>query len=192
MAEFAIALPLFVVLMMGVIDMSLYGWHWTSTVKATQIGVREAVVRTPMAAGVTFAWPTQSEADMGRPCTTTTGASSGLCPEFTRTCTGGGCLAGFDRMLAAMRRAQPRLLPEHVTVTYATAGLGFVGGAGGAPVVVTVAVRCFTFNMFFLDAWFRWSTALPASCPAGASRGAFIEAASSLTSEALSWPATSN
>lgn len=182
LAEFAIALPLFLVLVMGVIDFSLYTWYWSSTVKATQIGAREAVVRTPLVSGLVPVWDDYRQSDIGRSCSSALGVSTGLCPVIREaSCEGSACLAGFDEILREMRRAQPRLQAEHVRFHYAPTGLGYVGWPGALPVVVTVSVRCFTFKLFFLDAWFNWGI----SSPGCSSKGALIQASSSLISESL-------
>ena len=56
LVEFAIVFPLILALVMGIVDMSMLLWHWTSTVKATQIGVRDAVVRPIMDARAVVSW----------------------------------------------------------------------------------------------------------------------------------------
>lgn len=65
--------------------------------------------------------------------------------------------------------------------------LGYVGRTGGNPMTVTVTVKCLTFNLFFLDAWYRWSNQ-PTNCPSGTPVGAQVAAASSYLSEGLSKP----
>ena len=88
-----------------------------------------------------------------------------------------------------MRLVQPRLQPQNVTITYTSTGLGYVGRTGGLPMTVTVSVKCLTFNLFFLDAWYGWQNQ-PSDCPTGTPRGAQVAAASSLMTEGLSKPTT--
>lgn len=206
MLEFSIVLPLLLILVMGLVDMALLLWHWTSAVKATQLGARDAVVRSVMASPPVN-WMGDSHAsaqfyatNRGRSCLDSTtglpntgvdpvdGMTKAVCQTFQTTCSGSGCGAGFSRMLARMQLVQPRLQPEHVTVIYASSGLGYVGQPNGNPMTVTVGVQCLTFELFFLDAWFRWSRSL-AGCPANPP-GMKVTVSSSLLSEGLSKPAS--
>jgi hypothetical protein len=191
LVEFAVVFPIILALVVGVVDMSMLLWHWTSTVKATQIGVRDAVVRVPMASGAAIDWSGDVYAsNLGQSCTNAaTGASTGLCPTINVACRGTACGDGFSRVLARMRLVQPRLEPQHVEVRYVSTGLGYVGRRGGLPMTVTVRVDCLTFNLFFLDAFYKWQTQA-SNCPAGTPAGAQVAAASSLTSEALSKPSS--
>ncbi|MFN3889769.1 MAG: TadE/TadG family type IV pilus assembly protein [Beijerinckiaceae bacterium] len=206
LVEFAIALPVVLALVMGLVDMSMLLWHWTSTVKATQLGAREASVRTMMVASpVNWSGDSYRSADfyaenLGRSCRdATTGnfntavdpndfATKTLCPQFTVSCTGAACLSGFSQMLARMRLVQPRLQASNVEVIYASTGLGYVGRQGGNPMTVTVSVKCLTFDMFFLDAWYKWTNA-NSGCPSGTT-GAQVAAASSAMTEGLSKPSS--
>jgi Flp pilus assembly protein TadG len=47
-AEFALVLPLLLVLMFGIIDMGRFFWQLNESEKATQMGARMAVVTTPV------------------------------------------------------------------------------------------------------------------------------------------------
>ncbi len=112
-----------------------------------------------------------------------------LCRQFTASCTGSECGAGFSQMLARMRLVQPRLQPQNVEVRYTSTALGYVGRSGGLPMTVTVSVKCLTFNLFFLDAWYGWQNDA-SGCPSGTPSGAKVAAASSLMTEGLSKPTT--
>lgn len=100
-----------------------------------------------------------------------------------RRCGGLGILHADEPDLAR------QIQPQNVEVRYVSTMLGYVGRTGGNPMTVTVTVKCLTFNLFFPDAWYRWSNQ-PTNCPSGTPLGAQVAAASSYLSEGLSKPAS--
>lgn len=147
--EFAVIAPLFFALFLAIMDLSV-GFFWIkSAEKASQLGVRLAVVRTPAALGLPLT-NARIEPDgvFGAPC------RDGHCAGFgTVECTGAGCDgAAFDDIFGRMQRLFGALEPEHVTIRYEDIGLGFAGG----PVVpaVTVELRGVPWPLGFLGAVF--------------------------------------
>jgi len=125
-----------------VLEATLYMFFSAAVHKAAQAGARAAVVSDPVVAGV----PAQN----GRTQTGIFGVScsdpSNPCVPFGNvSCTGGDCIATeFDRIFAHMDGFSGQLEPEHVTIAYQWAGLGFAGGP--TVPVVTVAVSGVPFQ----------------------------------------------
>jgi hypothetical protein len=62
-----------------------------------------------------------------------------------------GAAAVFAGIVAAMRRAYPPLAPDHVSITYTTTNLGFVGKPGGPVTEVTAEVSGVSFEFLALS-----------------------------------------
>ena len=110
---------------------------------ATQAGVRTAVVRTPVVAGLPAAIARREgyEGPVGRSCSSAD--PSPCAPLTTRSCGplfGGDACAGtaFDHVAARMQQIFPVIQPANISIRYEDSGLGYVDGP---PVpLVTVAV----------------------------------------------------
>jgi hypothetical protein len=190
MVEFALVLPILLVLIFGALDLAWAAYQWNAASKATQWGARWAVVNDPMSA--TLRTQLASTAyilpdDLGQWC----GASNSDCGLMLdeTICTSASC--DMDTMLAQMRGIFFVLQDENVEVVYTPytgdQQLGFVGRPGGAPMRVTVRFSCQTFNWFFVAGWFQWAmTALPDGC--GDGTGIIIPASYTLSSEAFGRP----
>ena len=131
LVEFAIVLPLFLILLFAVIDFGQIYLRWILAEKATQLATRVAVVRPPVCAGV----PTFNDRAFGLPKDlpfgTSCAASPGLCADpGTISCTGASALAGtYDDIIANIGRfIPPAAGPENLRLTYSFADLGFLGG----------------------------------------------------------------
>ncbi len=156
--EFAVVALLLFVLTFGIIDFGLMLWQWNMADKATQIGVRTAVVSSFVAPGLAT-FPATPVSDPGTPCTDpTTGVANADCSFATVTCTSSGCSAfgfsadAFNRIVTAMQQVDPFIAAENVQIRYAANGLGFVGRPGGLPVTVTVRLIGMTFQVIVVDA----------------------------------------
>jgi hypothetical protein len=160
-AEFAMVLPAALLLLFGVIDVGRYAWQLNEYEKATQMGVRYAVVTnlasTALAAD-NLTWVGRPYCDDGigglRNCNAgETISASGL---GTITCTQARCeIAGafpgtfatgveqavFDDVVARMRTFQPRIAPEDVSVEYRGSGIGFAGDPNLPEVSPIVTIR---------------------------------------------------
>ena len=112
----------------------------------------------------------------------TTGAPSGNCTTrkestciATSGATGGAgsCTNGytFDKAAldAIVDRMRERLMEgsldrRQVSVTYTPTNFGYVSRAGGAPMNVTVSLRCLRQHFFFLDGLIGWAFPAPTDC----------------------------
>lgn len=141
LAEFAIVLPLFLILLMAVIDFGQIYLRWILAEKATAIAARIAVVRPPICPGV----PTFNDRTQGIPKTSPFGTACtesffGLCEDpGTISCTGDDAVGDtFDSLFGAVADLLPAPVgPENILFTYSFANLGFLGG----PYVPLVSVE---------------------------------------------------
>ena len=164
--EAALVLPILILVLFALVDLSLYFWTWSSAGKAVQLGARRAAVSRPVAVGpglvrdlsLTY-WDNLVP---GTGCEPSPGSGS-ACPVFDVRCRGGGgCVceggrcaftfspASFAPLLSAMRAALPNLQAENVEIRYATNGLGYVGEPAPVPVDVTVSLVDFSYRPLLL------------------------------------------
>ncbi len=131
LAEFALVLPLFLVLLFAVIDFGQIYLRWILAEKATQLAARLAVVRPPICAGVPALNARANGLPGVPPFGTSCAALPGLCADPGRiTCTGDQAVGdGFDDILDLAGSFLPSTLqPENVRFSYDFADLGFLGG----------------------------------------------------------------
>lgn len=151
-AEFALVLPLMVVLFFGIIDGGRYMWEVNRAEKATQAGARAAAVTRMIPAGlIGYSFSVSSGVPQGTAvpladfpgvrCTSngTTAACTwltdpriaiALAPEQ----------APFDVVLERMQDFMPDLEAGDVIITYSNSGLGFAGDPGGPDIAPIVTV----------------------------------------------------
>ena len=149
-AEFALVLPLFMVLLFGIIDGARFIWETNKAEKATQVGARVAVVTNVLSSGLRdedYAGQTAGGITIGAgdkipaealgsiKCTSTGCAcETAPCPSNLGTLDS----ATFnDVLVERMRQIHPAIQPENVEVRYSGSGFGFAGtaapgGGGGA------------------------------------------------------------
>ena len=141
-AEFALVVPLFVVLLLGVIDTGRFMYEYNRAEKATQVGARVAIVTNVLSEGLrdedyagqsagggTIAPGARIPADaLGTLKCDSTGCSceAGTCPPA-----GTFDSAAFDVLVTRMRNIYPAVTSENVEVRYSGSGLGFAGSAAG-------------------------------------------------------------
>lgn len=155
-AEFAMVLPLFLLLLLGIIDAGRYMWEYNRAEKATQMGVRYAVV-TDMVLGSSFAnysFSTGGGVPQGS-VVPTSQFDSATCTSAACTCTGGSVCGlvsrdatAFTNIVNRMALMYPLIQPANVTVEYRNVGLGFAGDPNGPDVapLVTVQLQGVTFQ----------------------------------------------
>jgi Flp pilus assembly protein TadG len=158
-AEFALVLPLLILFLFGTIDVGRLMWEWNRAAKATQMGVRYAVVtdfvpsdlasKDFTISGATQGSPVNSTLFPGVRCTGTSSAANctcktGSCAAFGLT----GNPGAFNNIVARMNLIYPRITAQNVVVEYDPAGLGFAGNPFGPDVapIVTVRLQNMTFQ----------------------------------------------
>lgn len=175
LVEAALVLPVLLLVVFALTDLSLYFWQRGLALKAADLAVRAAIVSDAVAEGPGLT-PGESETYwFGRPpgarC-----ASANACPAFRVTCQpargcacpDGGCRFAFSArklapVLAAARAILPRLEPDNLRLTYATNGLGYVGRPPPVPVDVTLEIVGLGFEPVFAGLLFRGTLPLHAS-----------------------------
>jgi Flp pilus assembly protein TadG len=147
-AEFALVLPLFLILLFGVIDAGRFMWEYNEAEKATQVGARVAIVTDVLSTGLRdedYAGQTVDGVTIGAGDRIPAGALG------TLKCTSAGCTcevdpcpavgtfdsATFDDVLVArMKQIYPAIEADNVEVRYSGSGLGSAassaGGGGGS------------------------------------------------------------
>jgi Flp pilus assembly pilin Flp len=159
-AEFALVLPLVLLLLFGIIDAGRYAWLLNRLEKGAQEGVRYAVVTDIVPAGL------NTYNTVGLNCNgTVLRPSDRICAEAlgTITCTASGChcaqapcpvlgapnTTAFQNIASRIARFAP-VDPADVAVSYSGSGIGFAGDPAlndaGAPLsdiapLVTVAIN---------------------------------------------------
>ena len=157
MVEFTLIFVLLMLMTWGVVEFGNLWWQWNSAEKATQMGVRKAVVTSPVATEISTQDCGNASTPPGTPCNPTGAVFT------TAVCTGsagggGSCTGGYtfstdayNRILAVMQAVFPFIQPQNVTVQYAYVGLGFAGRPGPVP-AVTVELTGMNFSFFTLNA----------------------------------------
>jgi Flp pilus assembly protein TadG len=137
-AEFALVLPLLILMLLGIIDGGRYLWETNEAEKATQVGARMAVVTDVISTGL----GTQNYVGVGGltqgdlipasaistiTCTETACTCSGSCPTGYATAD----TTSFDRIVQRMSFMKPDIVASNVTVSYRGSGLGYAGDPNG-------------------------------------------------------------
>lgn len=147
-AEFALVLPLMLIMLFGIIDGCRFMWEVNRAEKATQMGARMAAVINPVAGGLNS---TDFTGVGGLKVGDSIPASA--VPAITcnnSTCTCSGCPGGlpgtydsaaFTALVARMAAMKPDITAANVEVVYTGSGLGYAGDPTGADVSPLVTVR---------------------------------------------------
>ena len=163
-AEFALILPIFLLFLLGLIDVGRYAWSINEAEKATQIGARWAVATDVLAPGLT------TESYVGKTIggiTLTQGdripaAALGLveCINTGCSCVNTPCpttlgampTGTFPALAARMRQIKGDIADANVVVQYRGSGLGYAGDPNGMEIspLVTVRLKSMTFPLFFM------------------------------------------
>lgn len=142
-AEFALVLPLLLVLLFAIIDAGRFMWEFNKAEKATQVGARVAIVTDVLSAGL------RDEDYAGKSSGgKTLGPGDRIPADFLGTvkCTNSGCTcektpcpsslgtfntATFNVLVARMQQIDPDIAAANVEVRYSGSGFGFAASAGG-------------------------------------------------------------
>jgi len=184
-AEFAIVLPLLMLMLFGLIDGGRWLWSFNRAEKATQMGARMAVVTNPIEPGVTSSYLGVGGLTAGD---LIPGSAFGLirCTSTGCTCATSPCptlgtadMAAFNAIVTRMRYMMPEIRASNVVVEYSSSGLGYAGNPNGPDLSPLVTVKLgspatplrFRPMSLFLFAAFNmptFTTTLPAEDMAGA------------------------
>lgn len=165
-AEFALVLPLLLLFLLGIIDVGRYMWTLNRAEKATQMGVRYAVVSDPVANVINTDFVNAYSIPGGDAVPTATFGSA-TCAD-TGDCTVTGTASGingrnqiaFDQIVTWMQNFDPEIQAANVRVIYENIGLGYSGDPTGPDVspLTTIELRNLTFQPLIL---FGGSIGLP-------------------------------
>lgn len=183
-AEFALVLPLMLILLFGTIDVGQFLWAMNRAEKATQMGARYAIVTDPVSTELVDA--DFESADLPRGELIPADMLGNLeCTRATCTCTAceidvgpGVNTASFDGIVARMQAMYPDIEADDVRVAYRGSGFGSAGDTGGTETMeisplVTVSLTGLQFvpitTLLFADITLpAFSTTLPAEDASGA------------------------
>ena len=144
-AEFALVLPLALLLMFGLLDVGRYVWALNQAEKAAQMGARYAVSTALVPTGlnsyetVGFVCPGGALKAGDRICREALGAirCTGSGGSATCTCARTPCPdlgsadgAAFARIVERMRAIDPMIAAADVSITYSGSGIGYAGDPG--------------------------------------------------------------
>lgn len=160
-AEFAMTLPLLILLLFGIIDAGRLAWEYNRAEKATQVGARVAVVTDSFPSGLvaenylgkTIGAVTLTQGDripaaaLGELMCTRSACScvTTPCPSTPGTLS----TTTFDNvLLPRMQSMNPRIQASNVEIHYAGSGLGYAGDPNGMQIapIVTVKVTGMTYR----------------------------------------------
>jgi Flp pilus assembly protein TadG len=155
-AEFALILPLFLLLLFGIVDSGRFMWEYNQAEKATQMGVRYAVVTDPVLNGLyTYSFSISGGITQGNPVPTSS-FDTATCTSGACSCAPGGgfCSAtsynatAFTNVVTRMSQMYPQIAAANVQIQYKNVGLGFAGDPDGPDVspLVTVSLTGLQFH----------------------------------------------
>jgi Flp pilus assembly protein TadG len=154
-AEFALVLPLLLVFLFGIIDAGRFMWEYNRAEKATQMGVRYAVVTDMVPAGLaSYSFSINDGISQGTAVPTANFDYATCTNANCSDCAGSVCSSigydatAFQGIVTRMNYMYPQITPTNVTVTYKNVGLGFAGNPDGPDVstLVTVALTGLDFH----------------------------------------------
>lgn len=169
-AEFALVLPLFALLFVGLIDAGRYAYSFNQGEKATQTGARWAVVTNPLTPELA------AETYVGAIVSAGVLTQGDRIPEDALgliTCTSAACICTtapcpdsltldpntdangrtpFNAMLNRMQQIMPEITAANLVVEYSSSGLGYAGNPNGMDIapLVTVRLQDMDFTSFML------------------------------------------
>lgn len=159
-AEFALVLPLLLLLLFGIIDAGRFLWEVNKAEKATQMGARYAIVTSVIPAALVSADYTGTancdEDGNGTYETCVTGsdiknpAALGqvTCTSSSCACTVAPCpgtpaipAASFTNLVSRMQAMKPDISASNVQVEFKGSGIGYAGDPTGMDIVPLITVR---------------------------------------------------
>lgn len=158
-------LPLLLIFLLGIIDVGRYSWMLNRAEKATQMGVRYAVVSDP-AANVIKTDFVSMGVPGGDPVPTTMFDSAVCTNSGNCTVSGTGGIdasrnsTAFNQIVTWMQKFDPAVASSQVKVTYKNVGLGYSGDPNGPNVAALTTVELDGLR-FYPMILFGYSVALP-------------------------------
>lgn len=134
LATFAMAVPVFVGLGLGAIEITMLMFDYHRASEATRRGARTAAMVPVMAdlSGLAVGQAVECHGtDLGLECA----GVNGVAPD------------GFNTMLTAMQAIHPGIQRENVTIAYRNSGVGDMDQPGGMKPVITVGLQNMTHAM---------------------------------------------
>jgi Flp pilus assembly pilin Flp len=157
--EFTLVAFVFLMMVLAILDFSRAMWEWNRAAKATQAGVRHAVV-------IDLVAPNFRTYDGTTDTAIGTSVPAGLGPTPNPTvCTNAGCgadettssialdakgQAAFDAILAWMQAHDNLIGPDNVVIEYRHVGLGMAGCPGCPDIDPMVTVRLRDMDFFLI------------------------------------------
>ena len=148
-AEFALVLPIFLLLLLGTMDVGFYAWNINQSEKATQMGTRWAVATDMVPSGLaTYSFATSGGIPQGTVvpqssfggirctsggCTCKAQCASGLTPGFNA--------ASFASITQRMQQYKDDIEAGDITIDYDWSGLGYAGDPNGPDVAPFVTIQ---------------------------------------------------
>lgn len=161
-AEFALVVPLLVLLLFGIIDGGRWLWTFNEAVKATQVGSRVAVVTKVIPTGLASSYigvtpPTAAGAltqgdlipanALGKiTCTNPGGGLTCACTTSPCPALGTADLTGWNAIVARMKMMLPTITDKNVIVQYSGSGLGYAGDPDGQDISPLVTIKLQNLN----------------------------------------------
>lgn len=144
-AEFAMVLPLLLLLLFGIIDVGRYMWEINRAEKAAQMGVRMAVVTDLVAPAVGASYvglcsPALTQGDP-IPADCFTAISCGKTGSTASCDSGTTNDAAFGRILERVQDFLPEAQASNLQIIYSPSGLGYAGNPNGPDLAPLVTVR---------------------------------------------------
>lgn len=144
-AEFALVLPVFLIMLFGIIDGGRFLWEFNEAEKAAQVGARVAIVTNVLSSGLhdeAYAGQTVAGTKIASGARIPSGALGTVkCTSTSCTCEVAPCPASLgtldtttfnDVLVARMQQIDPRIQASNVVVRYSGSGLGFAGNVGSS------------------------------------------------------------
>jgi len=157
-AEFGLVLPVLLLFLLGIIDVGRFMWVLNQAEKASQMGVRYAVVSDPVADVINVDFVDTYGLVGGDPVpigtfTSAECSSTGNCiVTGTAQAASGRNGAAFTDIVNWMQNFYPAIQAANVWVTYQNVGLGYAGDPTGPDVspLTTVELRGLSFQPLLL------------------------------------------
>jgi Flp pilus assembly protein TadG len=182
-AEFALLLPMIVIVICGSIDFLNAFYQWNAAAKAVEVGARIAAVSDPVVIGLNNLSnqavfnglaPRSPIPSFTVSCSDSTWSCTGTCSGIVtnsydhvamdRIIFGRGSTACGDATsyyATGMCDVLTAITPANVVIMYSHTGLGFVGRPGGPLPTITVSLQNMKFKLFFLTPLLGVDIAIP-------------------------------